>query len=153
MDRSVLQCKAVCSVGELSWHSTNCYWRPWVDFPIANALEVLIHFDMLIRGHYARNEIKWQREVICLSVNWVFLAGGVCFFFLPFHFLSLLHLNESNEGNVAECLKIIFLLADAVFFLLFFLSQSLPLSLFIFFRYLIFRSLLSVYVFSRFFSA
>lgn len=80
MDRSFLQCKAVCSVGELSWHSTNCYWRPWVDFPIANALEVLIHFDMLIRGHYARNEIKWQREVICLSVNWVFLAGGVCFF-------------------------------------------------------------------------
>lgn len=80
MDRSVLQCKAACSVGEPSWHYANCYWRPWVDFPIANALEVLIHFDMLIRGHYARNEIKWQREVICLSVNWVFLAGGVCFF-------------------------------------------------------------------------
>lgn len=38
-------------------------------FCIANALEVLIHFDMLIREHYARNEIKWQHEVICLSLN------------------------------------------------------------------------------------
>lgn len=44
--------------------------QPGADFsPIANALEVLIHFDMLIRGHYARNKIKWQQEAISLSVN------------------------------------------------------------------------------------
>lgn len=66
------------------WHSSNCYCRATAYFCIANALEVLIHFDMLIREHYARNEIKWQHEVICLSLNWVFLAGG----FFPPNFLG-----------------------------------------------------------------
>ena len=51
------------------WHSSDCYCEAPAYFCIANALEVLIHFDMLIREHYARNEIKWQHEVICLSLN------------------------------------------------------------------------------------
>lgn len=73
------------------WHSSNCYYGSTVYFCIANALEVLIHFDMLIREHYARNEIKWQHEVICLSLNWVFLAGGI----FPLNFL-VLHLDKLN---------------------------------------------------------
>ncbi len=73
------------------WHSSNCYYGATVYFCIANALQVLIHFDMLIREHYARNEIKWQHEVICLSLNWVFLAGGI----FPPNFL-LLHLDKLN---------------------------------------------------------
>lgn len=47
---------------------------------------------MLIREHYARNEIKWQHEVICLSLNWVFLAGG----FFPPNFLGFAFRLELN---------------------------------------------------------
>lgn len=66
---------------------------------------------MLIREHYARNEIKWQHEVICLSLNWVFLAGG---FFPPKIFL-VLHLDKLNlrsgrrmEFFVLQCVMFLF---------------------------------------------
>jgi len=59
---------------------------------------------MLIREHYARNEIKWQHEVICLSLNWVFLAGGPPYIFL------VLHLDKLNEkwDSIGMCCSLFF---------------------------------------------
>lgn len=57
---------------------------------------------MLIREHYARNEIKWQHEVVCLSLNWVFLAGEHP---TPVFFPWVLHSDQLNviSGCVVLC--------------------------------------------------